>query len=64
MFGSEQIIFAPRPTPAFLVGLAAVWLTEQVAKCMGLRANQIFMGIIEYRGGLPKPVLKNREFDW
>ena len=64
MLGPEQINFAPRPTPAFLEGLAAVRVTEQVAKGMGLRDNQIVRGIIEDRGGLLKLVLKNREFDW
>ena len=64
MLGPEQINFSPRPTPAFLDGAASLRVTEQVAKGMGLRDNQIVRGIIEDRGGLLKLVLKNREFDW
>ena len=64
MLGPEQINFASRPTPAFLDGAASLRVTEQVAKGMGLRDNQIVRGIIEDRGGLLKLVLKNREFDW
>ena len=64
MLGPEQINFAPRPTPTFLEGAASLRVTEQVAKGMGLRDNEIVRGIIEDRGGLLKLVLKNREFDW
>ena len=64
MLGPEQINLAPRPTPTLLEGPASIRVTEQVAKGMGLRDNQIVRGIIEDRSGLLKLVLKNREFDW
>jgi hypothetical protein len=64
VLGPEQINFAPRPNPMFLEGAAAVRITEQVAKSMGLRDNQIIRGVIEERGGILKLMLNNREFDW
>lgn len=63
MLGPEQINFAPRPAPLMIDG-ATIRVTEQVAKGMGLRDNQIIRGIIEDRGGLLKLVLNNREFNW
>lgn len=45
-------------------GIAAARVSEQVAKAIGLRDNQIVRGIIEDRGGLLKLVLNNRELDW
>ena len=64
MLGPEQINFSPRPTPMFLEGVSAVRITEQVAKAIGLKDNQIVRGVIEDRGGLLKLVLNNRDFDW
>ena len=64
MLGPEQINFAPRPTPMFLEGVSAVRVTEQIAKAIGLRDNQIIRGVIEDRGGILKLVLNNRDFDW
>ena len=64
MLGPEQLNFAPKTTPVLLDNAAAVRVSEQVAKGMGLRDNQIVRGIIEDRGGLLKLVLNNREFDW
>ena len=63
MLGPEQLNFAPKTTPVLLDNAAAVRVSEQVAKGMGLRDNQIVRGIIEDRGGLLKLVLNNREFD-
>jgi hypothetical protein len=45
-------------------GIAAARVSEQVAKAIGLKDNQIVRGIIEDRGGLLKLVLNNRELDW
>lgn len=45
-------------------GIAAARVSEQVAKAIGLKDNQIVRGIIEERGGLLKLVLNNRELDW
>jgi hypothetical protein len=64
MLGPEQINFVPRPAPMMLDAAATIKVTEQVARGMGLRDNQIIRGIIEDRGGLLKLVLNNREFNW
>jgi len=64
MLGPEQINFAPRPAPMMLDAAATIRVTEQVARGMGLRDNQIIRGVIEDRGGLLKLILNNREFNW
>ena len=64
MLGPEQINLPPRPTPMLLEGAAAVRITEQIAKAIGLRDHQIIRGIIEDRSGILKLILNNREFDW
>ena len=64
MLGPEQINLSPRPPPVPMEGIAAARVSEQVAKAIGLRDNQIVRGIIEDRGGLLKLVLNNRELDW
>ena len=64
VLGPEQINFSTRPTPMFLEGVSAVRITEQAAKAIGLRDNQIVRGVIEDRGGILKLVLNNRDFDW
>ena len=64
MLGPEQINVSPRPPPVPMEGIAAARVSEQVAKAIGLKDNQIVRGIIEDRGGLLKLVLNNRELDW
>jgi hypothetical protein len=64
VLGPEQLNFATRPTPIFLEGVVAVRVSEQMAKTLGLRDNQIIRGVIENRGGLLKLMFKNHEFDW
>lgn len=64
MLGPEQINVSPRPPPVPMEGIAAARVSEQVAKAIGLRDNQIVRGVIEDRGGLLKLVLNNRELDW
>ena len=64
MLGPEQINVTPRPPPVPMEGIAAARVSEQVAKAIGLKDNQIVRGIIEERGGLLKLVLNNRELDW
>ena len=64
MLGPEQLNFATRPTPIFLEGIVAVRISEQMAKHVGLRDNQIIRGVIENRNGLLKLMFKNQEFEW
>lgn len=42
----------------------AAKLSEQMARQLGLRDNQIVRGVIESRGDLMKLILNNREIDW
>ena len=64
MLGPEQLNFATRPTPIFLEGVVAVRISEQMAKNVGLRDNQIIRGVIENRNGLLKLMFNNQEFEW
>lgn len=64
MLGPEQLNFATRPTPIFLEGVVAVRVSEQMAKNVGLRDNQIIRGVIENRNGLLKLMFNNQEFEW
>ena len=64
MLGPEQLNFATRPTPIFLEGVVAVRVSEQMAKNVGLRDNQIIRGVIENRNGLLKLIFNNQEFEW
>ena len=64
MLGPEQLNFATRPTPIFLEGVVAVRVSEQMAKTLGLRDNQIIRGVLENRGGLLKLMFNNHAFDW
>lgn len=64
MLGPEQLNFATRPTPIFLEGVVAVRVSEQMAKTLGLRDNQVIRGVIESRGGLLKLMFNSHEFDW
>ena len=64
MLGPEQLNFATRPTPIFLEGVVAVRVSEQMAKNLGLRDNQIIRGVIENRNGLLKLMFNNEEFEW
>ena len=64
MLGPEQLNFATRPTPIFLEGVVAVRISEQMAKNVGLRDNQIIRGVIENRNGLLKLLFNNQGFEW
>ena len=64
MLGPEQLNFATRPTPIFLEGVVAVRVSEQMAKNVGLRDNQIIRGVIENRNGLLKLIFNSQEFEW
>ena len=65
MLGPEQVNLNARSSPIFLEGVVAIKITEQLAKQLGLRDNQIVRGVIENRGDLLKLVINNREIeDW
>ena len=64
MLGPEQLNISSRPPPVPMEGIAAVRVSEQAAKALGLKDNQVVRGVIEDRGGLLKLVLNNRELDW
>ncbi len=64
MLGPEQLNFSTRPTPIFLEGVVAVRVSEQMAKNLGLRDNQIIRGVVENRSGLLKLMFNNYELDW
>ena len=64
MLGPEQLNFFTRPTPIFLEGVVAVRVSEQMAKNLGLRDNQVIRGVLEDRGGLLKLMFNNYELDW
>lgn len=64
MLGPEQLNFSTRPTPIFLEGVIAVRVSEQMAKNLGLRDNQVIRGVLEDRGGLLKLMFNNYELDW
>lgn len=64
MLGPEQLNFVSKPTPIFLEGLVAIRVSEQLARDLGLRDNQVIRGVIENRGDLLKLILNNREIDW
>lgn len=64
MLGPEQVNLNARSSPIFLEGVVAIKITEQLAKKLGLRDNQIIRGVIENRGDLLKLILNNREIDW
>jgi len=64
MLGPEQVNLTARSSPIFLAGLVAVKISEQMARQLGLRDNQVVRGVIESRGDLLKLVLNNREINW
>jgi len=64
LLGPELINFVAKPTPIFLEGLVAVRVSEQMARDLGLRDNQVVRGVIENRGDLLKLILNNREINW
>jgi len=64
VLGPEQLNFATRPTPIFLEGVVAVRVSEQMARNVGLRDNQIIRGVIENRNGVLKLMFNNQEFEW
>jgi len=64
VLGPEQLNISSRPPPVPMEGIAAVRVSEQAAKALGLKDNQVVRGVIEDRGGLLKLVLNNRELDW
>lgn len=64
MLGPEQVNLNARSSPIFLEGVVAIKITEQLAKQLGLRDNQIVRGVIENRGDLLKLILNNKEIDW
>lgn len=64
MLGPEQVNLTARSSPILLAGLVAVKISEQMARQLGLRDNQVVRGVIESRGDLLKLVLNNREINW
>ncbi|ETN93598.1 Flagellar hook-length control protein FliK [Gammaproteobacteria bacterium MOLA455] len=64
MLGPELINLTARPTPIFLEGSAAIQLTQQAAKDLGLKDGQIVQGVITARGDLLKLLINNRELEW
>lgn len=64
MLGPELINLTARPTPIFLEGSAAIQLTQQAAKDLGLKDGQIVQGVIAARGDLLKLLINNRELEW
>lgn len=64
MLGPEQVNLNARSSPIFLEGVVAIKVSEQLAKQLGLRDNQIVRGVIENRGDLLKLVINNREIEW
>lgn len=64
MLGPELINLTARPTPIFLEGSAAIQLTQQAAKDLGLKDGQIVQGVIAARGDLLKLLINNKELEW
>lgn len=64
MLGPEQVNLNARSSPIFLEGVVAIKISEQLAKQLGLRDNQIVRGVIENRGDLLKLMINNKEIDW
>ena len=64
MLGPELINLTARPTPIFLEGSAAIQLTQQAAKDLGLKDGQIVQGVIAARGDLLKLLINNKELVW
>jgi len=64
VLGPELINLTARPTPIFLEGSAAIQLTQQAAKDLGLKDGQIVQGVIAARGDLLKLLINNRELEW
>jgi hypothetical protein len=64
LLGIEQLNFVSKPNPIFLEGLVAIRVSEQMARDLGLKDNQVIRGVIENRGDLLKLILNNREIDW
>jgi hypothetical protein len=61
VLGPELINLTARPTPIFLEGSAAVQLTQQAAKDLGLKDGQIVQGVIAARGDLLKLLVNGKE---
>jgi hypothetical protein len=64
VLGPEQVNLNARSSPIFLEGVVAIKISEQMAKQLGLRDNQVVRGVIESRGDLLKLILNNKEIDW
>jgi hypothetical protein len=64
VLGPELINLTARPTPIFLEGSAAIQLTQQAAKDLGLKDGQIVQGVIAARGDLLKLLINNKELEW
>jgi hypothetical protein len=64
VLGPELINLTARPTPIFLEGSAAVQLTQQAAKDLGLKDGQIVQGVIAARGDLLKLLVNGKELEW
>jgi len=62
--GPEKLIFSICQQKNFLEGVVAVRVSEQMAKNLGLRDNQVIRGVLEDRGGLLKLMFNNYELDW
>ena len=63
MLGPEQVNLNARSSPIFLEGVVAIKISEQLAKQLGLRDNQIVRGVIENRGDLLKLMINNKEIE-
>ncbi len=64
MLGPEQLNVVPRLSPVLMESVAAVRVSEQLARNLGLSDNQIVRGVIAARNGTVSLLLNNRELEW
>ena len=63
MLGPEQLNIASRPLAPLSEGFTNLYVSEKVAKHIGLKDNQIIRGVVVGREGLLKVVINNQVLD-